>query len=456
MKLSIIILAAGQGTRMKSETPKVLHPLAGKALLQRVIETAEALNPENIQIIYGFQGEQLKKACRSYKLNWVHQSHQLGTAHAVSQALPYCPDDNQILVLFGDVPLVSEQTLRKLLQLTQDKLGLVTAQFIDPTGLGRIIRDADGKLMAIVEQKDANEEQLKITEINTGILCAPARILKEYCPKINNENAQQEFYLTDLIALLTKDAKPIVTLGAQNMAEVQGINDRWQLAELERHHQREKARELCLQGVTIIDPSRFDLRGELEAEADVSIDINVIIEGKVKIGARTKIGPGVVLRNVNIGEDALILAYSIVENATIDNHCVVGPFARIRPGTQLAEHVRIGNFVEVKNSEIGAHTRANHLSYVGDATVGKNVNIGAGTITCNFDGVNKHRTIIEDDVFVGSNSSLVAPVTLGSGATIGAGSVITEAAPEKQLTIARSLQKSLINWQRPEKKKESP
>ncbi len=455
MKLSIIILAAGQGTRMKSATPKVLHHLGGKALLQRVIETAESLDPENIQIVYGFQGEQLQAVCRHLKLNWARQDRQLGTAHAVAQALPFCAVENQVLVLFGDVPLIKAASLKKLLDLTKENVGLVTAEFKDPTGFGRIIRDHTGKLCAIVEQKDANEELQKITEINTGILSVPAALLKEYLPKITNNNAQKEFYLTDLIGLLAKDGKPIISIGVDNMAEVQGVNDRWQLSQLERAHQREKAHELCLQGVTIIDPNRFDLRGELEVEPDVLIDINVIIEGKVKIGARTKIGPNVVLRNVNIGDDVMILANSIVENSTIDNHCVIGPFARVRPGSQLAEHVRIGNFVEVKNSELGAHTKANHLSYIGDATIGSNVNIGAGTITCNFDGVNKHRTIIKDDVFVGSNTSLVAPLTVEESATIGAGSVITQTAPAKQLTIARCLQTSLINWQRPNKKEES-
>ncbi|HYF97625.1 MAG TPA: bifunctional UDP-N-acetylglucosamine diphosphorylase/glucosamine-1-phosphate N-acetyltransferase GlmU [Coxiellaceae bacterium] len=454
MKLSIIILAAGQGTRMKSQTPKVLHQLGGKALLEHVVATVEALKPQNIEVVYGFQGEQLKKAGAKLPVHWVHQAQQLGTAHAVLQALPYCSDDNQLLILYADVPLISENTLRKLLALTQNTVGLITAEFSDPTGLGRIIRNPAGEVRAIVEQKDASLEQLKITEINTGILSGPVALFKELCPQIGNKNKQQEFYLTDLMGLLVKAGKPIVTLGVENMAEVKGVNDRWQLAELERHHQREKARELCLQGVTIVDPNRFDLRGELETHEDVSIDVNVIIEGKVKLGARTKIGPNVVLKNVNIGEDAMILANSIIENATIGNHSVIGPFARIRPGTQLADHVRIGNFVEVKNSEIGAHTKASHLSYIGDATIGSNVNIGAGTITCNFDGVNKHRTIIQDDVFVGSNSSLVAPVTLEESSTIGAGSVITQTAPAKQLTLARNLQTSISNWQRPKLKEE--
>lgn len=452
MKLSVIILAAGQGTRMKSQYPKVLHQLAGKSLLQWVVETAESLHPKCINVVYGFQGEPLKAAAKDLKVTWVYQAEQLGTAHAVLQALPHCDDASQVLILYADVPLITKASLEKLLNASQDTVGLITAEFNNPTGFGRIIRNEKKEAIAIVEQKDANPEELKIKEINTGILSARAQLLKEYLPKIKNRNTQKEFYLTDLIELIVKDGKTIVTTGVDTMKEVQGVNDRWQLAELERDHQLEQARQLCLQGVTLLDPHRFDLRGKLEAAQDVVIDVNVIIEGTVKIGARSKIGANVILKNVIMGEDVEILANSIVEGANIDHFAVIGPFARIRPGTKIAKRARIGNFVEVKNSVVGEHSKANHLSYLGDATIGAEVNIGAGTITCNYDGANKHPTHIGDRVFIGSNTSLIAPVRVKKEATIGAGSVITKDVPEGGLTLARSQQISHIDWQRPRKK----
>ncbi len=452
MKLSVIILAAGQGTRMKSRCPKVLHPLAGISLLERVIKTAQALGATEIHVVYGAEGEKLKAQCKALQVHWVPQEQALGTAHAVQQALPYCDDAHKVLVLYGDVPLISIETLQKLLSAAdQASVGLLTAEFTDPTGLGRIIRDAEHRVSAIVEHRDATEAQRAIHEINTGILCAEAKVLKHYLAHITNHNAQQEYYLTDLIKLVVAEGKKIADIGVKTMEEAQGVNDRWQLANLERHHQREQAKQLCLQGVTLMDPNRFDLRGELEVSSDVTIDVNVVMEGRVKIGTGSKIGPNVVLKDTSIGEGVEILANSVIEGATIADHCVVGPFARIRPGTQLAQGSKVGNFVELKNTEVGTGSKINHLSYVGDTQMGSGVNVGAGVITCNYDGAHKHRTVIEDDVFVGSNASLVAPVILEKGATIGAGSVITQVAPAQKLSLSRVPQTSVEKWERPKK-----
>ncbi len=456
MSLSVIILAAGQGMRMKSKTSKVLHELGGISMLQRVVNTAQSLGADRIHVVYGHQGDQIKKVCADLPVNCVEQKQQLGTAHAVQQALPYCEPDDQVLVLCADVPLIQSSTLRDFIsKVDENNIGLLTAFFKDPTGFGRIIRNVQNRVTAIVEHKDASEDERKIHEINTGIMCAHVKLFNHYLSQIKNHNAQNEFYLTDLIKFGVADGRSIADKVAEVAEEVYGINDRLQLAQLERYYQKQQAKQLCLQGVTVMDPDRLDIRGELIIDADVCLDVNVIIEGKVKIGAGSKIGANVILKNLTLGENVEILPNSILEDCVIENDCSIGPFARIRPGTQLKAHARIGNFVEVKNSEIGPNSKVNHLSYVGDATLGRDVNIGAGTITCNYDGANKHRTTIEDEVFIGSNSALVAPVTIQKGATIGAGSVITKNAPAQELTLTRVKQLSFASWQRPTKAKKS-
>lgn len=455
MTLSTVILAAGQGKRMLSQTPKVLHRLAGKPLLEHVVNTTQSLDNTNPAIIiYGHDGEKVQHALSHLNVKWAHQAEQLGTGHAVQQALPHLNDAQRVLVLYGDVPLISTATLKKLIASTPaDAIGILTAIFPNPTGLGRIIRDTKNQIIGIVEEKDATEAQRKITEINSGIYLIPAALLKKWLPTLSNHNAQKEYYLTDIISLAVQDKIAIHSLQPESFAEVLGVNDRLQLAMLERHYQMQQAEKFMLRGVTFYDPARFDLRGELITGQDVTIDINVIIEGSVKIGNHCVIGANTILRNVIIGDNTEIKANSVIDGAEIANNCVIGPFARIRPGTILSAHAHIGNFVEIKNSTVGASSKINHLSYIGDSEVGKHVNIGAGAITCNYDGVNKHRTIIGDNAFVGSNSQLVAPITIGEGATIGAGSTITRDAPAHQLTISRSAQKTIENWQRPKEKK---
>jgi bifunctional UDP-N-acetylglucosamine pyrophosphorylase / glucosamine-1-phosphate N-acetyltransferase len=449
MKLHVVILAAGKGQRMMSDLPKVLHPLGGVPLLQRVISTACQLNPEVIHVVYGNGGSRVSQELSHLPVNWVEQQELLGTGHAVLQALPHCPADSRILILYGDVPLISLESLKTLLESTpSDALGLIVAELPNPTGFGRIIRDKSGKITAIVEHRDASEVQRAIKEINTGIITAPARELKKWLPQLKNANQQKEYYLTDIISLAVGEGMVVYGSKATCNEETRGVNDRAELAELERIYQRQTALKLMRQGVTIADPNRLDVRGEVSIAADVFLDINVILEGKVVIGKHSRIGANVCLKDVEIGENVEILPQSVIEGAQIGDHCQVGPFARVRPGTVMAEGVKIGNFVEVKKSVIGAGSKANHLSYLGDAVIGSQVNIGAGTITCNYDGVNKHPTHIADGAFIGSNTSLVAPTSIGANATIGAGSTITRDAPADALTVARARQTTIKGWRR--------
>lgn len=453
MSLSIIILAAGQGKRMKTSLPKVLHPLAGIPLLQHVINTAQQLGTKNITVVYGNGGNAVREKMQHLPVQWAYQEQQQGTGHAVTQALPNIPADDQVLVLYGDVPLISQETLTHLLTATKNNaLGILVAERENPTGYGRIIRDRAGKITAIIEQKDATPEQQQIKEINTGILTTTAKNLKTWLPQVSNKNSQDEYYLTDVVALAVKEGCEVIGVKADCAEETQGVNDRIELAHLERYYQQQYAKQLMLQGVTLLDPKRFDIRGELVAAKDVTIDINVIIEGKVTIGSNTKIGPNVILRNVQIGENVEIKANCVLEDAIIENECAVGPFARIRPGTKLGKKVHIGNFVELKKTEISDNSKVNHLTYLGDAVIGKNVNVGCGVITCNYDGVNKFQTIIKDGAFIGSDSQLIAPVTIGENAYIGSGSTISKDAPADKLTIARAKQVTLEGWKKPIKK----
>lgn len=453
MKLGVVILAAGQGTRMCSSLPKVLHCLAGRPLLRHVVDTAAALNPERTVVVYGHGGEQVREALSGCDLTWVEQAEQLGTGHAVAQALPLLRDVDQILVLYGDVPLIKEDTLTALTQAgTECALALLTAEFDDPTGYGRIVRDAHGRVEAIVEQKDATPKQLKITEINTGFLVARRHNLEGWLANLNNDNAQGEYYLTDIVAMAVTEGVDVHAVYPNDPCEVKGVNDRIQLAALERHFQSEQAEALMRQGVTLHDPARFDVRGSLGVGQDVEIDINVLIEGEVSLGSHVRIGANTVLRNCTVANNVRILENCVIEDADIGAGCRIGPFARIRPGTKLAGSNHIGNFVEIKKSDIDEGSKVNHLSYIGDSSIGKSVNIGAGTITCNYDGVNKYRTIIGDNAFIGSNTQLVAPVEIGAGATIGAGSTITTDAPADTLTVSRAKQVSLKGWRRPQKK----
>ncbi len=455
MALKVIILAAGEGKRMQSGLPKILHPLAGKPLLQHVYEKALALDPAEIFILFGHAGEQVRSACADFKVTWVEQTEQRGTGHAVQQVLPYLKTDDHVLILSGDVPLVGVSTLK---QLTQDnsaqQVNLLIADCPTPAGLGRILRDQDGEVTAIVEEKDATEQQKQIQQIYSGIMALPASALEKWLPQLGNDNAQGEMYLTDIVSLAIAEKMPVQAYLATRYHEVLGINNRVQLAELERLYQQDKAQELMLGGVTIIDPARFDCRAELTIGRDVTIDINVIFEGKVTIGDNVTIGPHCLLRNVTLGSNIHIKAHTVIEEATLADHCECGPFARIRPGTDLAEHTKVGNFVEIKKSRVGPHSKINHLSYIGDSEIGERVNIGAGTITCNYDGINKHQTVIEDDVMIGSDTQLVAPVRIGSGAYIGAGSTITRDAPAGQLTFTKREQRSIPDWQSPKQRGE--
>lgn len=454
MNLSVIILAAGQGTRMRSKLPKVLHAVGGQPMLAHVVRTARALEPKAVHVVYGHGGEQVRAALHALPVQWVEQAQQLGTGHAVAQALPQVTDDQTVLVLYGDVPLTGADTLQRLLAAAWDgALGLLTAHLDDPTGYGRIIRDAEGGVVAIVEHKDANDAQRAINEINTGMLAVSAGRLRQWLAALDNKNSQGEFYLTDVIAMAVRDGMRVQTVHPATIAEIMGINNRAQLAELERVYQRRRAEQLMLQGVTLRDPARFDVRGELEAGRDVVIDVNVVCEGKVILGDDVAIGPNCYLRDISIADGVVVHANSVIEEASIGAGARIGPFARIRPGTVLAADVHIGNFVEVKKSDIGQGSKVNHLSYVGDTTIGRRVNVGAGTITCNYDGANKHRTVIEDDAFIGSDTQLIAPVTVGAGATIGAGSTIAKDAPPGELTLSRTPQQTRRGWKRPVKKK---
>ena len=454
MDLSVVILAAGQGTRMKSALPKVLHCIANKPMLEHVIDTAFALEATNVHVVYGHGGEQVKEQLASKEVNWVLQAEQLGTGHAVQQVVDHIGDEENILILYGDVPLIKKETLQNLLQtLNETKLAVLTANLDDATGYGRIIRDEANKILRIVEHKDASDEEKCVTEINTGIIAANGQALTSWLNKLENNNAQKEYYLTDVIASAVNENIDVASSQPGEFEETLGVNDRVQLAELERYYQKNKAEELMRQGVTIMDPARIDIRGNVSIGKDSLIDINVVLAGDVKIGNNVRIGAGSYITDAVIGDGVNILPNSVIEQAKIGADCNIGPFARIRPGTELVAKVNIGNFVEIKNAHIEEGSKVNHLSYIGDSELGKKVNIGAGTITCNYDGANKHKTVIEDNVFVGSDSQLVAPVKIGRGATIGAGSTITKNVPNDALVTSRVKQKIRDDWQRPVKKK---
>lgn len=453
MNLSVIILAAGAGTRMRSSRPKVLHRLGGIPMVEHVYNTSRILGASQIQVVYGHGGEQLKQQCSQFDVQWALQDEQLGTAHAVQQASPNIEDDAVALILYGDVPLIRAETLKTLVSMVSDgNVALLTVTLNDPTGYGRIVRK-DGDVTAIVEHKDASEDQRQITEVNTGILALRAGYLNACLDKIDNNNAQGEFYLTDIIALAVDDGNTVFTTQAEESYEVEGVNDRKQLARLERIYQRTIAEQLLTDGISLADPSRIDVRGELNAGNDSFIDINCVFEGEVNLGTGVTIGAGCVIKNSTIACDCIIKPHSVIEDANIEKNTQVGPFARIRPGTVLRENSRVGNFVEIKNTELGRNSKASHLTYLGDSEVGKDVNIGAGTITCNYDGANKFKTVIKDGAFIGSDSQLVAPVTVGQNATIGAGSTITRDTEDDTLTLSRSPQKAIKDWVRPQKKK---
>jgi len=453
VKLEVVILAAGQGTRMRSSLPKVLHRLAGKPLVQHVIDSASQLNAGAIHTVIGHGAEQVQSQLQQLPTRWVLQEQQLGTGHAVAQAMPAVDDNSVVLVLYGDVPLVKIETLQKLLAaVNAERMALLTVELSDPSGYGRIVRDADGRVVAIVEHKDASETQRAIREINTGILAAPARLLKQWLPQLSADNAQGEYYLTDIIGLAVGQNIEVAALQPQSTWEVQGVNNRLQLSELERLHQRDIAETLMTNGATLADPARLDVRGVLKTGRDVFIDVNCVFEGEVSLGDNVKIGPNCLIRNAIIADNAEIESHTVIDEASIGAHAHVGPYARLRPGTELAAKARVGNFVETKKAQIGEGSKVNHLTYIGDCTIGRGANVGAGTITCNYDGANKSRTEIGDGAFIGSNSSLVAPVVIGKNATVGAGSTITGNVDDEQLAVARGKQRNIDGWKRPQKK----
>lgn len=453
MNLHVVILAAGQGTRMRSSLPKVLHPVAGKPMLGHVIDCARGLAPQGIHVVIGHGAEQVREALDGPDLNWVLQTEQLGTGHAVAQALPHIDKADQLLVLYGDVPLIRQDTLQALVaQAGSEALGMLTVVMQDPTGYGRIVRNASGKVQAIVEQKDASAEQLQINEGNTGIMVLPGRQAANWLTSLSNNNAQGEYYLTDVVALAVSGAVAVEVAQAEDELEVMGANNRQQLAVLERGWQQREAARLMDSGVSLADPARLDVRGELSVGRDISIDVNVIFEGRVVIEDNVVIGPHCVIKDSVIGRGSVIKAFSHLEGAELGEHCDVGPYARLRPGTQLLTGAKIGNFVETKKTRLGAGSKINHLSYVGDAVVGDQANIGAGTITCNYDGVNKFVTQIGDGAFIGSNTALVAPVIIGNQATTAAGSTITQDVPDAALGVGRGRQRNITGWQRPVRK----
>jgi bifunctional UDP-N-acetylglucosamine pyrophosphorylase/glucosamine-1-phosphate N-acetyltransferase len=452
--VSVVVLAAGQGKRMHSALPKVLQPLAGRPLLEHVLATARSVNPAAIHIVYGHGGDQVRAAFEGQAdLKWAHQAEQLGTGHAVMQAIPKIPDDHTVLVLCGDVPLVGPDVVQKLVaDSASGELALLTAIVADPAGYGRVLRSSRGDVQRIVEHKDASDIEQRVNEINTGLIAFNAGALRRCLAKLKNDNAQREYYLTDVIGLAIADGKRVRGTVAESATDVLGINDRAQLATAERTLQRRIGADLMSRGVTLADPERLDVRGEVVVGRDVFIDVGVVLQGKVTLGDRAHIGPYAVITDSTLGADTLVHPFTVMNNLAAGDDCEIGPFARLRPGAVLSGHVKVGNFVEVKNSTIAPHSKVNHLTYVGDATVGAEVNIGAGTITCNYDGANKHRTVIGDKVFIGSGAMLVAPLEIGAGATIGAGSTITKDAPPGELTLARSKQVTIPGWQRPKKK----
>ena len=449
--LHILILAAGEGKRMRSALPKVLLPLAGRPMLAHVIAAARDLNPARIHIVFGHRGDAVRAAFAGQPdLDWVHQPEQRGTGHAVQLALAQVPEAARVLVLYGDVPLIRAATLKPLC-VADAPLALLAAELFDPRGYGRVIRDGIGRARAVVEEKDATPDQRTITTVNTGILAADARRLRVWTHNLDNRNAQGEFYLTDVFAQATHEGMPAAILDCRDEREAFGANDAWQLAQLERHFQQRQARGLCEHGTRLSDPARFDLRGKLDCGADVEIDVDCVFEGRVELGDGVRIGSFCRIKDSMLSAGTQVRAHCDLDGVVTHGACVIGPFARLRPGTQLATGAHVGNFVETKNTALGENTKANHLSYLGDASIGANVNVGAGTITCNYDGVNKHQTTIEDGAFIGSNTALVAPVTIGKDATIGAGSTITSDAPTGQLTVSRAAQTSHPGWKRPQK-----
>ncbi len=452
MPLDVIVLAAGQVKRMRSDLPKVLHPLAGRPLLAHVLDTARALEPRRIVVVHGHGGEQVRAAFAGLEVDWVVQAEQLGTAHAVRQALPRLSEDGDVLILYGDVPLVRPASLKRLVEAAREGMAVMTAEMDDPTGYGRVQRGPAGDVERIVEEKEASSAERAVREVNAGFMALGARRLREWLAKIGNRNAQKEYYLTDLVGLAVGEGVPVAAVKVQDATEVAGVNSKRELAALERVLQREQAGRLMDAGVTLADPARLDVRGTLQCGRDVSIDVNCIFEGRVVLGDRVRIGPNCVLRNVSIGEECEVHAFSHLDDSQIGARCRLGPYARLRPGSALAEEVHIGNCVEVKASRLAAGAKANHLTYIGDAEVGARTNVGAGTITCNYDGVAKHRTVIEDDCFIGSDATLVAPVRIARGSYIGAGSTITRDTPAGQLTVGRARQASIPGWKPPKKK----
>lgn len=453
MSLSVVVLAAGKGTRMRSALPKVLHPVAHKPMVQHVIDIARTLTPAHVHVIYGHGGDVLMDKLAGQQLNFVEQAEQLGTGHAVQQVVPYLDDNETVLILYGDVPLTRTETLRVLLDAAANtELALLTVTLPDPSGYGRIVRDVNGAVVGIVEQKDANSEQLAITEVNTGMMAVNSGALKRWLSNLSNNNAQGEYYLTDIVAMAADEGVTIATAQPKAISEVEGANNRVQLAGLERAYQARQAEQLMLDGATLMDPARVDVRGEVIIANDVVVDVNVIFEGRVELGEGVVIESNCVLRNCKIGAGSRVKANSVIEDAVLAENCAIGPFARLRPGADLAEGVQVGNFVEIKKTRMGKGSKASHLTYLGDAQIGAGVNIGAGTITCNYDGVNKFVTEIDDGAFIGSNSSLVAPVRVGKNATVGAGSTVTKSVEDEELAVARGKQRNISGWQRPVKK----
>lgn len=451
--LNIVILAAGKGTRMHSDKPKVLHAIGGKPLLGHVIDTAEKLAPQKVVVVYGFGGQQVPQAFSAKPLLWAEQVRQLGTGHAVQQALPHLDEDGVSLILLGDVPLIETGTCQEVLHKAESGLALLTVKKADPTGYGRIVRTANGRVSAIVEHKDASDAQRAIDEVNSGIMAMPNHYLKKWLGALSNNNSQGEYYLTDIVAMAVEDKVTVEAVITTDEWQVAGINSKQDLAAVERVYQQRKAQALLQAGVTLADPAHIDIRGEMTVGRDVEIDVGCIFEGVVKLGDGVKVGAYSILRDTSVGAGTHIAPYTHADQVTIAADCRIGPYARLRPGTELADQTHIGNFVELKNAQVDIGSKINHLSYVGDSTVGKHVNIGAGTITCNYDGANKFRTVIEDNAFIGSDSQLVAPVTIGEGATIGAGSTITKDAPANELTLSRGRQTTIKGWKRPVKVK---